>query len=136
MPFQPINSCFSYSLFLTKEVISGVIVTRKGKGAMAISNSIGSNVFDILICLGLPWFLETVIINTNSSVKIYSGGIFYSTAILLSTVLMLVLSFIINKWKLNKKLGLILMILWIIVTVVTCLFELNVFGEFTLPLCE
>ena len=103
---------------------------------MAISNSIGSNVFDILICLGLPWFLETVIINTNSSVKIYSGGIFYSTAILLSTVLMLVLSFIINKWKLNKKLGLILMILWIIVTVVTCLFELNVFGEFTLPLCE
>ena len=102
---------------------------------MAISNSIGSNVFDILICLGLPWFIETVIINTNTSVRIYSEGILYSTVILLSTVVMLIVSFALNKWKLNKKLGIVLMILWLIVTVLTCLFELNIFGEFSLPLC-
>jgi solute carrier family 24 (sodium/potassium/calcium exchanger), member 4 len=72
---------------------------------MAISNSIGSNVFDILICLGLPWFIQTVIINTNETVRIFSKGIFYSSAILMSTVLMLIISFILNKWKLNKKLG-------------------------------
>ena len=90
------------------EVISGIIVTRKGKGEMAISNSIGSNVFDILICLGLPWFIQTVIIqNTNETVRIFSKGIFYSSAILMSTVLMLIISFILNKWKLNKKLGIL-----------------------------
>lgn len=91
------------------EVISGIIVTRKGKGEMAISNSIGSNVFDILICLGLPWFIQTVIINTNETVRIFSKGIFYSSAILMSTVLMLIISFILNKWKLNKKLGILLL---------------------------
>ncbi len=122
-------------LLTNVEVISGVIVTRKGKGGMAISNSIGSNVFDILVCLGLPWFIETVIINTNTSVRIYSEGILYSTAILLSTVVMLMVSFVLNKWKLNKKLGIVLMILWLIVTTITCLFELNIFGEFSLPFC-
>ena len=25
---------------------------------MGISNSIGSNTFDILLCLGLPWFIK------------------------------------------------------------------------------
>lgn len=111
-------------------------MTRKGKGAMALSNSIGSNVFDILVCLGLPWFIETVIISTNSSVKIYSGGIFYSTVILMGTVILLIFCFILNKWKLNKTLGFILMLSWVVVTTITCLFEFNVFGDFFLPLCE
>ena len=37
------------------------MVTRDGHGDMAVSNSIGSNVFDILLGLGLPWFLSTTI---------------------------------------------------------------------------
>jgi Ca2+/Na+ antiporter len=117
------------------EVVSGIIVTRKGKGDMAISNSIGSNIFDILICLGLPWFISTVIIDSNQPVKIYSGGIIYSAAILLSTVVVLIVSFMINKWKLNKLLGIIMIILWVIVTTITCLFELDVFGKFSIPYC-
>ncbi len=30
---------------------------------MAVSNSIGSNVFDILVGLALPWFVETAIVS-------------------------------------------------------------------------
>ena len=37
------------------------MVARDGHGDMAVSNSIGSNVFDILLGLGLPWFLSTTI---------------------------------------------------------------------------
>lgn len=40
------------------EAVSSVIVTKQGHGAMGISNSIGSNTFDILLCLGLPWFIK------------------------------------------------------------------------------
>lgn len=29
-----------------------------GHGSMGISNSIGSNTFDILLCLGLPWLIK------------------------------------------------------------------------------
>lgn len=36
---------------------------------MAISNSIGSNVFDILVGLGLPWALQTLCIDYGSNVS-------------------------------------------------------------------
>lgn len=36
---------------------------------MAVSNSIGSNVFDILIGLGLPWALQTLALNYGSYVS-------------------------------------------------------------------
>lgn len=41
-------------------------------GDMAVSNSIGSNVFDILIGLGLPWALQTLAVDYGS----YVSGIF------------------------------------------------------------
>lgn len=31
-----------------------------GHGTMGISNSIGSNTFDILLCLGLPWLIKSL----------------------------------------------------------------------------
>lgn len=38
-------------------------------GDMAVSNSIGSNVFDILVGLGLPWAFKTLAINYGSDVR-------------------------------------------------------------------
>lgn len=116
------------------EIVSGIIVTRKGKGEMAISNSIGSNVFDILMCLALPWFISNLM-NQLEPVQIYSKGIFYSTAILLSTVFLLIFCFILNRWRLNKMLGFLLILIWIISTIMTCLLEYDVFGNFSIPLC-
>lgn len=39
------------------DLISSVIVARMGEGDMAVSSSIGSNIFDILVGLPLPWLL-------------------------------------------------------------------------------
>lgn len=51
------------------EAISSVIVTNQGHGSMGISSSISSNTFDILLCLGLPWFIKSYfdpeIVNEN-----------------------------------------------------------------------
>ena len=44
-----------------------------GQGDMAISNTIGSNVFDILIGLALPWFIQTAMVSAGSSVSIRSN---------------------------------------------------------------
>lgn len=40
-----------------------------GLGDMAVSNTIGSNVFDILVGLGIPWGLQTMVINYGSTVS-------------------------------------------------------------------
>lgn len=42
------------------EAVSSIIVTKQGHGEMGISNSIGSNTFDILLCLGLPWLVKAL----------------------------------------------------------------------------
>jgi len=39
------------------DLITSVIVARQGHGDMAVSSSIGSNIFDILVGLPLPWIL-------------------------------------------------------------------------------
>lgn len=40
-----------------------------GLGDMAVSNTIGSNVFDILVGLGVPWALQTMCVSYGSVVK-------------------------------------------------------------------
>lgn len=46
-----------------------ILCLCSGMGDMAVSNSIGSNVFDILVGLGLPWALKTLAINYGSDVS-------------------------------------------------------------------
>ncbi|XP_056213657.1 ras and Rab interactor 2-like isoform X3 [Falco biarmicus] len=56
------------------DCMASLIVARQGMGDMAVSNSIGSNVFDILIGLGLPWALQTLAVNYGSyEFKAHSG---------------------------------------------------------------
>ena len=50
------------------------ILSILGFGDMAVSNAVGSNVFDILLCLGLPWFLKTTFVTPNKPVQVYSAG--------------------------------------------------------------
>lgn len=42
------------------DAMASIIVAKAGEGDMAIANAIGSNVFDILLGLGIPWFLYGV----------------------------------------------------------------------------
>mmetsp|Transcript_20311 Transcript_20311/g.29742 ORF Transcript_20311/g.29742 Transcript_20311/m.29742 type:complete len:88 (-) Transcript_20311:574-837(-) len=39
------------------DLLSSVIVARRGEGDMAVSSSIGSNIFDILVGLPVPWII-------------------------------------------------------------------------------
>lgn len=43
-----------------------------GLGDMAVSNTIGSNVFDILVGLGIPWGLQTMVVDYGTAVCIYT----------------------------------------------------------------
>ena len=43
------------------DLLSSVIVARRGQGDMAVSSSVGSNIFDILVGLPVPWILYSAV---------------------------------------------------------------------------
>ncbi|CAL8109123.1 unnamed protein product [Calicophoron daubneyi] len=115
------------------DAITSVLVVREGEGDMAVSNAIGSNVFDILICMGLPWFLKCVF--SGLPVVIYSKGMLYATLTLFTTVLFLVGATHMNRWRLTKTYGIILLVGYIVVLIFCSCYELNLFGTVHLPEC-
>ena len=52
------------------DLLSSVIVARKGEGDMAVSSSIGSNIFDILVGLPVPWIIYTAFPSKPDSVLV------------------------------------------------------------------
>jgi Ca2+/Na+ antiporter len=52
------------------DLLSSVIVARMGEGDMAVSSSIGSNIFDILVGLPLPWIAFSAIEGEMVSVSV------------------------------------------------------------------
>ena len=85
------------------DLISSVIAAKKGYGGMAVSNAIGSNVFDILIGLGLPWFLIFII--NGAEVQVQNDDLYSSIILLLASVLLVFFVFFFQKWKVGKKSG-------------------------------
>ncbi|KAL7300989.1 hypothetical protein TKK_0006266 [Trichogramma kaykai] len=121
------------------EAVSSVIVTNQGQGNMGISNSIGSNVFDVLLCLGLPWFIKSCFFPTRAGehfVQINSDGLIYSSISLMSTLVLLYLALGCNRFKLDRKVGIICLCMYSVFLVFASLIELNVFFVATKPTCD
>ncbi|XP_075947153.1 sodium/potassium/calcium exchanger 3-like [Anarhichas minor] len=118
------------------DCMASVIVARQGLGDMAISNSIGSNVFDILVGLGLPWTLQTLCIDYGSNIHLNSKGLIFSVGLLLASVFVTVLGVHLNKWTLDWRLGLACLVLYAIFLCFSILIEFNVFIFVNLPMCR
>ncbi|CAF1033765.1 unnamed protein product, partial [Didymodactylos carnosus] len=118
----------------TEEIFNAVVMTRRGHPEMAIAGSIGSNVFDILMGLGIPWLFRNLIRSTPpvgpDYVEVYSKGLQYSTIILFASLALFLLTFFLNRCRLTKSYGVFLIVIWFTVIVVMCMLELNIFGEF------
>eukprot|EP00736_Rhodelphis_marinus_P000879 Rmarinus@m.4673 len=121
------------------DALSSVIVARQGEGNMAVSNAIGSNVFDILLGLGFPWLLgifsaqgsdcEANYFSHYGAFDYYEeeyspavmDPIFVKTDALLAPVLILfgVLILVVGllvffKWKLHPTFGMCLTFLYVL----------------------
>ncbi|KAM9476989.1 sodium/potassium/calcium exchanger 3 isoform 2-T2 [Clarias gariepinus] len=107
-----------------------------GLGDMAVSNSIGSNVFDILVGLGLPWALQTLAIDYGSIIHLNSKGLIFSVGLLLASVFLTVLGVHLNKWTLDKRLGFVCLLMYAVFLCFSILIEFNVFIFVNLPTCQ
>lgn len=119
------------------DFISSVIVVRQGKGDMAICNALGSNVFDVLVCLGAPWLVKSLADSAarNDGIPVYSAGLIFSTLMLIAAVLIFLATTGFNNWKMDKKYGVILLITYFLFMVLVTLYEMNVFGYVNPPKC-
>ncbi|XP_010876958.2 sodium/potassium/calcium exchanger 4a [Esox lucius] len=117
------------------DCIASLIVARQGLGDMAVSNTIGSNVFDILVGLGLPWAIQTMAVDYGSEVMINSRGLVYSVVLLLGSVALTVLGIHVNNWKLDLKLGVYVLVMYVVFLCFSIMIEYNVFTFVNLPMC-
>jgi K+-dependent Na+/Ca+ exchanger-like protein len=93
------------------DLISSVIVSKKGRGGMAISNAVGSNIFDILVGLGLPFLL--IIFISGENLTIQAENIKESVYFLSVSIIIVLIFFLISRWKVGKMFGYLLLLLYI-----------------------
>ncbi len=95
------------------DALASVAVARDGFGDMAVSNAIGSNVFDILIGLGLPWFIGGLAKGQAQAVTVDPLGlVVIPIAILFAIIVVLVAVLALMKWKLSRPLGYVLFVMY------------------------
>ncbi len=99
------------------DAIGSMIAARNGEADMAIANAIGSNVFDVLLGLGFPWFLSILIKGEDFMVN--KDGIVVAVIILFCTVLLFVGVLATNKWMMNTNVGIGLFVLYLLYVVYT-----------------
>jgi len=95
------------------DLLTSVIVTLQGHGDMAISSSIGSNIFDVTVGLPVPWMIfslyyggEPVRVDTTPETMAVQIG---SLILMLMAV---VVSIMCCKWVLSKALGGVMIVLY------------------------
>lgn len=105
------------------DLLTSVIVAKNGFGDMAISSSVGSNIFDITVGLPVPWFFGSAILYNFDGVKVISEGLSCSISLLLFMLVVLVMSIIITGWKMNNLFGFLMMLLYVVFVVLALLLE-------------
>lgn len=95
------------------DALGSIAVAKQGEGDMAVANALGSNVFDILLGLGVPWFLSTAVL--GNEVKFPGAGeSLLEWILLLAAILVLfIVALVVNRWRLNRAMGGILILMYV-----------------------
>jgi K+-dependent Na+/Ca+ exchanger-like protein len=93
------------------DLLSSIVVAKQGRGDMAISNAVGSNIFDILIGLGLPWMI--ILAFKGGSITVANENLLGSVFLLFATVLAVFFLLLVRRWTIGRKAGLLLIIFYL-----------------------
>ncbi|XP_061816961.1 sodium/potassium/calcium exchanger 2-like isoform X6 [Nerophis lumbriciformis] len=104
------------------DLITSVIVARKGLGDMAVSSSVGSNIFDITVGLPFPWLMWSFFSGLKP-VAVSSNGLFCAIVLLFLMLLFVIISIAACKWRMSKLLGSIMFLLYFVFLVVSVMLE-------------
>ena len=86
------------------ELVTSIVAVRKGEVDIAIGNLVGTNIYNIFLILGLAATINPITISSNAFIDI----------IVLAITSFIVYIFIKNKKDINRKEGIIMILLYII----------------------
>jgi len=89
------------------DAMGSIAVAKQGEGDMAVANALGSNIFDILVGLGVPWMIRRAMGNEVT----FEGKMKYMASdivILASVLLIFVGALLLNRWRLTRGVGVVL----------------------------
>lgn len=89
------------------DMISSVIVAKQGRGGMATSNALGSNIFDILIGLGLPWLVAAIIYG-EGGFEVITTNLNQHILFLIFSIISVFMILLLTRWRLNRFVGVLL----------------------------
>lgn len=74
---------------------------------MSISNALGSNTMDILLCLGLPWFIKCLLPASMNGgpVKMENNSLFFNCICLIASVVILNIAAAVGGFRVCKLFG-------------------------------
>lgn len=107
------------------DLLTSVIVAKAGKGDMAVSSSIGSNLFDVTVGLPLPWILWSFA-NSLQAMSVSSEGLICNIGMLLLMLIVLVGTIVACGWKMNRSMGFAMLILYVAFVAVSLLLEYKI----------
>lgn len=106
---------------------------------MGVSNSLGANTLDILLCMGFPWFIKAMIswyAGGNSYIQMNSDSLFYTIIALIIAVIILYIVVAISGYRLSRKVGVILIIMYAIFLAVAIALEMFMYYEGKIFPCD
>jgi len=102
------------------DTIQSVTVARKGYGSMAVANGMGSQICNILVGLGMPWFLSNwvagkqVEVHGHEHIKYLSVFQFVNVSIAFSVLLGVALCSGADKALLSKEKGQLFVVVYVV----------------------
>lgn len=117
------------------DLFSSVIVARKGLGDMAVSSSIGSNIFDILVGLPLPWLIYAIykgiisfgncknaqqVLQTNEwcfATAVKAKTLLFSVLLLIAMIVIVISAVACSGWRMTRCLGVFMLFCYVVFVV-------------------
>ncbi|CAK0811617.1 unnamed protein product [Prorocentrum cordatum] len=110
------------------DLLSSYIVAKNGEGDMAVSSSIGSNIFDVTVGLPLPWLCYSIAKWRPAEVS--NEGLFFSLMLLIGMLAAVITVIKCMRWKMTKSLGYCMLLLYVVYLAVAIFSQTDSSGIF------
>lgn len=101
-----------------------------GSSGVGVAHSLGAASLAILISLGLPWFLRTIIDlgqGKDAFVNVHSDGMEYTVLSLVAVVASLYICLAVSGFRLTKATGAALLTFYLVYITLAVLIEVDIF---------